>query len=75
MTEPVGLSSWYRSPARNLEVGGAERSQHLYGTALDLVGPGAKDAAKQLRARGWTALNEGDHWHVQVFASNPFPRM
>ena len=36
-TGPVTVSSWWRSPSRNLEVGGNRDSQHLIGTAVDFV--------------------------------------
>lgn len=35
----VTISSSYRTPAKNASVGGAEFSQHLYGTAADLKTP------------------------------------
>lgn len=34
---PVSINSAYRTPAKNAAVGGAEHSQHLYGTAADLA--------------------------------------
>ena len=33
--QPITITSGYRSPAHNAAVGGATRSQHLYGTAAD----------------------------------------
>lgn len=39
----VTINSAYRTPEKNKAVGGAEYSQHLYGTAADLVTP-----------KGWT---------------------
>jgi len=70
---PVELTSWYRSLQDNDRVGGSQLSQHLFATALDLVGPGAADFAKELRDRwGWTWVPEGDHEHVQLFTRNPF---
>jgi hypothetical protein len=69
---PVEVSSWWRSTACNAEARGKETSQHLYGVALDVVGAGARDVADQLRAFGWTVLDEGNHWHAQVFPANPF---
>ena len=32
---PISISSWYRSPALNFEVGGVSTSQHLTGEAVD----------------------------------------
>ena len=33
---PVDVNSAYRTPAKNKAVGGADYSQHLYGTAADI---------------------------------------
>ena len=33
---PIGVTSWYRPPMVNEEVGGAENSQHLTGRAADI---------------------------------------
>jgi lysozyme family protein len=33
---PLGVTSWYRPPAINREVGGVANSQHLYGLAVDI---------------------------------------
>ena len=35
--KPVTINSAYRTPAYNKKVGGATYSQHLYGTAADIV--------------------------------------
>lgn len=35
--KPVTINSAYRTPAYNKKVGGATYSQHLYGTAADVV--------------------------------------
>lgn len=37
--KPVSINSAYRTPDKNAAVGGAEHSQHLYGTACDLKTP------------------------------------
>lgn len=34
---PITINSGYRSPEHNKKVGGASRSQHLYGKAADIV--------------------------------------
>jgi len=34
---PISINSGYRCPAHNAEVGGADNSQHKYGTATDIV--------------------------------------
>jgi uncharacterized protein YcbK (DUF882 family) len=39
---PIKINSGYRSPFHNKKVGGAERSQHLLGTAGDLKASGMR---------------------------------
>jgi uncharacterized protein YcbK (DUF882 family) len=34
---PITINSGYRSPKHNAKIGGAKRSQHLLGTASDIV--------------------------------------
>lgn len=34
--KPIKITSWYRCPARNAQVGGARKSIHLTGLAVDL---------------------------------------
>lgn len=36
LNRPFQITSWYRPPAINAAVGGASRSQHLYGKGVDL---------------------------------------
>lgn len=40
LNTPVIITSGVRCPTRNAEVGGAEKSQHLFGQAADLYAPG-----------------------------------
>lgn len=69
-------TSWFRSQSRNRSVGGAPRSQHLWGLALDFWVPGAADHRSDERAgqladalsrEGFITVRESDHVHVQVF--------
>lgn len=64
----VNQTSRLRTPERNAEVGGKPNSQHLRGTAGDYVVPQDQKAAfiQQAEAMGLTALDEGDHIHVQA---------
>ena len=41
--KPIGVTSWYRPPAVNREVGGVSNSQHLYGLAADIYTMDAPD--------------------------------
>lgn len=40
--KPVTINSGYRCPTHNANIGGATNSQHLYGTAADIVVDGNK---------------------------------
>jgi len=66
-TNPIRVTSWYRTPLSNQQVGGDPLSQHLVGFAMDVV----VDDPFRMRGRfedmGLTAVVEGDHVHVQVF--------
>lgn len=68
-------TSWWRSNARNLDVGGAPRSQHLLGWAVDFAGP--RDESRQMVAMaqdlGLTAVDEGDHVHLQMYPAGVIP--
>jgi uncharacterized protein YcbK (DUF882 family) len=41
---PITINSGYRSPSHNATLGGAKRSQHLLGTAADIVVKGVSPA-------------------------------
>jgi hypothetical protein len=64
---PTIASSWYRNAADNIRVGGAQDSQHLVGSAVDLVNEKAGQLAGELSGRGFVVVNEGDHLHVQAW--------
>jgi len=70
------LTSWWRSPQFNREVGGADTSQHLLGLAFDVSGsrPNMEGALWYARAIGWEAVFEGDHVHLQAFKAGTLPR-
>lgn len=34
---PIHIASGYRTPAHNKRIGGAKRSQHIYGRAVDIM--------------------------------------
>ena len=52
--KPVTINSGYRCPTHNADIGGATNSQHLYGTAADIVVSGVKPS----EVYGWL-----DPWH------------
>lgn len=68
-------TSWYRTEARNFEVGGAPRSQHLLGWAVDFsVRRGeARQMVSVGTALGLVAIDEGDHVHFQMFPAGVIP--
>jgi len=61
---PFQLTSWYRSPSYNRQVGGADDSQHLLGVAFDVV-PASWAVQSALSSSGFIVVNEGDHVHAQ----------
>ena len=65
----VSISSWWRWPGHNEDVGGMLFSLHQIGWAWDLVPDGAVTQA-QVIATGLPFLKlnpEGSHLHVQLF--------
>lgn len=60
------VTSWWRSPGYNREVGGSDHSQHLIGAAIDVV-PVNQRVYNALRGAGFRVVNEGDHLHAQVW--------
>lgn len=60
------VTSWWRDAETNARVGGSSTSQHLLGTALDLVGDPQR-IALVAREAGFVVVVEGDHVHVQAW--------
>jgi len=60
----IQVTSWWRSPSHNREVGGSDDSQHLVGAAFDVI-PVNQRVYQALRQAGFTVINEGDHLHAQ----------
>lgn len=62
------VSSLYRDPQHNAEVGGVPNSQHMRGTAGDFVVPKAEQPAFIAKAQslGYEAIQEGDHIHLEL---------
>lgn len=66
----ASVTSWIRTPSRNRFVGGHPQSQHLTGTAVDLVLDDTRKTDQLIHAAqrlGMTPINEGDHIHIQLF--------
>lgn len=65
---PFSVTSWWRTPERNAEVGGVPRSLHREGLAVDCVpGVGVSKEAfyAYLHKVGLYGVIEGDHVHLQ----------
>ena len=66
----VTVTSGKRTPQRNAEVGGVPNSQHIAGTAIDILPPRGMTPAQVkagFAARGVDVdvIDEGDHYHIQ----------
>jgi zinc D-Ala-D-Ala carboxypeptidase len=75
--QPLIITSGFRSISCNNSVGGASNSQHLYGTAADLVGSHSLcTLAKRARYHGFGGIfgpgypGHNDHTHVDIRTSN-----
>src|SRR5262249_13687383 len=69
-------TSWWRSPADNLRVGGQPTSQHLKALAYDVSGPAAAAIAAKWALRGGSVVDERatkNHVHLQVFPAGRSP--
>ncbi len=78
---PLSISSGYRSPALNVAVGGAEKSQHCTGIAADFTCPGfgtPLDIAAALRDSGLRfdqCILEFGRWVHLSFSAEPRGRL
>lgn len=61
------ITSRRRSPEKNAQVDGKPNSQHLVGTAADFVVPQDQKGAfiRDATNRGYEAIDEGDHIHLE----------
>ena len=59
------VTSWYRSPWKNSEVGGKWLSLHLIGWAYDVI-PVNKAMMEVLRKWPFKVVVEADHIHLQI---------
>ena len=56
---PITINSWYRDPVTNRRVGGASRSRHLVGDAVDFVAPGIHPYDVYDRLNRWWGAKGG----------------
>lgn len=68
------LTSWWRDPNLNADVGGSPESQHLFGLAVDVTGPQQGFTQQLARQMGLTAVTEIDHLHLQYFPAGVLAR-
>lgn len=67
---PISITSWYRPPAINRAVGGASRSRHILGDAVDFVHSTLSPAQTHGRLDAWwgssggLAFRDGDFNHM-----------
>lgn len=61
---PIVIVSGYRCPRHNKAVGGATRSRHVYGDAVDL--PSRLATPEQARRAGFTGIGTRGPWAVHV---------
>lgn len=58
------VTSWWRTPLHNTDVGGTAGSMHILGWAVDVT-PATPSAEASARALGFpVVVNEGDHIHA-----------
>jgi hypothetical protein len=69
------ITSWYRDPLTNQREGGAPTSQHLFGLALDIVGPGQQLSQAIARDAQLIAVQEFDHLHIQFLPAGVLERI
>jgi hypothetical protein len=63
------ITSWYRSPWKNENVGGLKTSWHLIGWAWDIL-PVNQDSINKITKLGLHYLNEENHIHIQLFKAS-----
>lgn len=62
------INSWYRDPASNRRVGGASKSRHLQGDAVDFYHPDMSRIHRELAAswNGGVAIKPGSFVHIDT---------
>lgn len=59
------VTSWYRNPWKNYEIGGKWLSLHLIGWAYDVI-PVNRPLQEVMRYWPFKAIVESDHIHLQI---------
>lgn len=69
-------TSWYRSAADNVRVGGSPYSQHRLAWAADFAVPQGehRDFVNLARELRLVAVDEVDHIHVQMYPAGVIPK-
>ncbi|MEM9483011.1 MAG: D-Ala-D-Ala carboxypeptidase family metallohydrolase [Cyanobacteria bacterium P01_F01_bin.116] len=65
---PIRVNSWYRDPASNRKAGGASRSRHLSGDAVDFVVQGISPPEVNRKLEPWWG---GSRWDCECFSVYP----
>lgn len=68
------VTSWWRSPQANADVGGHAESQHLVGLAFDVASPSPALLAAALGRAGFTTVEAPGHVHAQAFLAGTLGR-
>ncbi len=72
----VTVTSWWRGPQHNRQVGGSRESQHLFALAIDVSGSREKLTALEQQAWGvgLVPVMEPGHLHIQAFPAGALRR-
>ncbi len=72
---PIQITSGFRCPTRNIEVGGRPHSAHLTGEAADFFVSGDLDRFRFIEALVWSEAQRygfgPDYIHIDVSLTNP----
>ena len=71
------VTSWWRDPITNLEVGGDPQSQHLFGLGMDIAGSqkALSSAIRVARGVGLVPVDFGNYVHLQLFPAGALERI
>lgn len=68
--KPISINSGYRSPSHNKRIGGAKNSQHLKGTAADIIVSGM--SPREVKKVVEKLILEGKVWFGGIGLYNTF---